>query len=183
MRAMTLTDEMRGYHRQHVQLLGRVARGELDVIAAPALLFKVVLEVVRHGVDEEVFLIPEVARRLGAEEARGCRSDLVPLEKLLRVLEVTEATSIELPRVLDELARAYVEHARRQEAGVFRSLERLAPEELVDLGRVAPATAEAGPTTSHPAGLRLAGSGWPSPGLVNRLRDRLLADAMARRDG
>jgi hemerythrin len=150
-------------HRAVVALLGRAA-AENDSDELAALCEELVMDVVRHFVAEEQYLLPLARERLGdgTQLSAAAFAEQADVESALRELEELDRSPTVVRPLLERVTEKIRAHVHAQDEGLFPALlERWPPEELTALGDEVLGAEQLAPT--RPRGLR------PASPAVNKL--------------
>jgi hemerythrin superfamily protein len=165
-------------HQEMVGLIDEI-RLESQPAARRDLADRLIAELVRHSVAEEMFVYPAMREFLTDGDA-AVEHDIAEhqeLERTLKALEALDATDAAFDEVLDGLSTTLRDHMDDEERDQFPRLRQSVPAEtLQQLADQVAMAKKVAPTRPHPDAPNdalfhmLAG---PGIGLVDRLRDRL----------
>lgn len=167
-------------HRQVEKLIGKLeATTPDDGLIRRELIDRLIVELVRHSVAEELYLYPAARANLpgGGAVADKQIAGHAQVERTLKALENTDADTAEFAHLLAELISAVRLHVRAEEERLFPALAgHFSPAELTELGDKMRAAKASLPPRPHPLAPtrrplnRLFG---PDAGLVDGIRDHL----------
>ena len=173
-----VVDELTTDHREIKTLLARIPRAR-DPQVRRDLADRVITEVVRHAVAEEMYVYPAMSRHLpnGEQEAEHDAQEHKEIERTLKELEAVDAEDPRFLRLIDQLDRQLDHHIEEEERHQFPELRaRIPRQELVELREKVDAAKKIAPTRPHPDAPntelfhKLVG---PGVGLIDRIRDKL----------
>jgi hemerythrin-like domain-containing protein len=120
-------------HRAIEELIEQ-ARAETDPEKLAALCEQLVMDVVRHLVGEEQYLLPLVRENLGDgdEHSKAAFAEHQAIEHQLKRLEDLERDRTAVLPVLDETAELLGRHMARQDDALFTALRSAVPAEELD---------------------------------------------------
>ncbi|NIC06648.1 hemerythrin domain-containing protein [Billgrantia bachuensis] len=165
-------------HREMEDLLDQIQRAP-DAEQRRDLTDTLIAEVMRHAVAEEMYVYPTMEKRIpnGEEEAEHDKEEhdeIVQVMKQLEDADAAEPAFMDRVHKLDELLR---HHAKDEEADQFPKLrQRIAGEDLVELGKKVEKAKQMAPTRPHPSAPHselFHKTVGPGVGMVDRLRDQL----------
>jgi len=171
-------DLLTSEHRE-VQTMITQIRSTADAEACRDLADRVIANLVRHSVAEEMYVYPVIREYLpdGEEAVEHDVSEHKELEQLMKRLEGLEPNDPDFTRVVVELQETVEDHVRDEEVDQFPQLRALVPaEELQELREKVERAEAMAPTRPHPSAPnnelfhKIVG---PGVGMVDRLRDAL----------
>lgn len=131
----SILDALDSDHRAIRELIAR-AQAETDPDELAALCEQLVMDVVRHFVAEEQYLLPLVRTHLGdgAEHSDAAFVEHAEIESLLRRLEDLERDADAVAALLDQVGAALDTHIDSQDGVLFEALRQsVEPAELIRL--------------------------------------------------
>jgi hemerythrin superfamily protein len=134
---------------------------------------------VRHSVAEEMHVYPVMRELLpdGDQAVEHDTEEHKEIERTLKELEGTEATSQRFDELIASLTATLNDHVRDEEDQQFPQLRARVPEDrLVELGGKVEKAKKAAPTRPHPSSPNSAPFHkvlGPGVGLVDRIRDKI----------
>jgi len=165
-------------HREALDLLGQI-HSTTDPERRRDLADMVISELVRHSVAEEMFVYPAIRDHLpnGEEIVEHDTEEHKELERTMKDLEGTDASTAEFPDLVRRLESTLRHHIEDEESRQFPELRvRIPHDQLVELAGKVETAKKAAPTRPHPSAPnaelfhKMVG---PGVGLVDRLRDKL----------
>lgn len=168
-----IISELRSYHARDDSFLNEVLDGTADGVVG-GLLPKLVLEIERHVVAEQVEVVPTL-RDHGAEDvAETWAQSLREVDDLVHRLATSEGWDAGLPLVqrMSDWLRAH--DAWVESTGFPALADRVPAAVLAQLAERTNGSREAGPVGSHPDWFHPVSQPWPDPTLVDRLRAHLV---------
>jgi len=159
----SILDALDSDHRAALELLAR-ATAESDPDELAARCEQLVMDVVRHLVAEEQYLLPLVREHLGdgAEHSDAAFAEHADIENTLRQLEDVDRSPVAVAPLLDAVGVQLRAHVERQDGLLFAALRAsVDPAELVRLGEEVIGSEQLAPT--RPRELR------PESPTVNKL--------------
>jgi hemerythrin superfamily protein len=170
-------------HHEVEELFTELESGTIDAHRRAELRDKVITELVRHSVAEEMYLYPTARKALPGGDQLADR-EIEEHAAAERVMKALEPVAPEDPRFDELLAQLITDirgHLADEEADLFPRLQAACPEEeLVSLGEKVQRAKRIAPTRPHPAAPdtpplnKVLG---PATGLVDRVRDALTGRA------
>lgn len=165
-------------HREVEQMFTALEQlGESDTDRRRQLTEKVIIELVRHSVAEEVYLYPAVRELLPGGDQLADRelAEHAEAEQTMKQLEQTDADVPGHAALLNQLMNEIRAHVHEEEGELFPRLRGSAtPEQLAELGHKVQAVKKIAPTRPHPAAPDTPPANkvlGPLTGLVDRMRD------------
>ena len=165
-------------HQEVLQIIGEIRSAE-DGETRRDLADRVIAELMRHSVAEEMYVYPAMKEHLsdGAEAVEHDTQEHQELEEIMKELEGVDAASAEFLQVLDRLEEVLRDHVSDEEDDQFPKLRAQIPQDkLVEIGKKVETAKKLAPTRPHPLAPhnelfhKLVG---PGVGMVDRLRDKL----------
>jgi hemerythrin superfamily protein len=139
------------------------------------LMEQVVIELVRHSVAEEILVYPQVASKIGEDQAKHAREEHAEAEETMARLEKLDPDDSAFDEELSTLMREIRHHISEEEGEMFAQMRQTFDEdELRSMGTRVEAFKKVAPTRPHPsvpneALPRLAVG--PVASLLDRMRD------------
>lgn len=165
-------------HREFTELVRDISSTK-DPAQRRDLADRLIAELVRHSVAEEMYVYPTMREHLpdGPAAVEHDTSEHKELERLMKELEGADASDSEFLAVLGRLEMVLADHVRDEEAEQFPQLRvHVSAQELVELKGKVETAKKLAPTRPHPAAPNAElfhKAVGPGVGLVDRLRDKL----------
>jgi hemerythrin-like domain-containing protein len=165
-------------HREVAELIEQI-EATTDAVQRRDLADRLIAELVRHSVAEEMYVYPAMRDHLpnGAEVVDEDTREHKELETVMKELEGTDASAPEFLDVLARLNGLFRHHINDEEGTQFPQLRQHLPaEKLVELQKAVEVAKKVAPTRPHPLSPnselfhKTVGAGV---GMVDRLRDAL----------
>lgn len=167
-----IISELRSYHARDDAFLREVLDGTADGVV-PGLLPKLVLEIERHVVAEQVEVVPALREHGADEVADAWAASLREVDDLVHRLAQSAGWEVGEP-LLRQIAQWSRDHDAWVESHGFPALVDNVPVSAIDeMADRATGSREAGPVGSHPDWFHPVSQAWPDDTLVDRLRAHL----------
>lgn len=165
-------------HREATELIGEINR-TTDPVQRRELADRLIAELVRHSVAEEMFVYPAMRDHLpnGQAAVDHDTEEHNQLEQLMKQLEGADASTPEFLGIVGNIEKVLADHVRDEEDDQFPQLRAHVPEQqLVELKGKVEKAKQVAPTRPHPSAPNAElfhKTVGPGVGLVDRLRDKL----------
>ena len=169
-------------HREATELIEQILAAT-DPVERRDLADRLISELVRHSVAEEMYVYPAMRDHLpnGDEVVDHDTSEHKELESLMKQLEAADASDPAFLETVQEIEAALRDHVSDEEDEQFPQLRQHVPaEKLVELKKMVEVAKTLAPTRPHPLSPNselFHKTVGPGVGLVDRLRDKLTGRA------
>jgi hemerythrin superfamily protein len=166
-------------HREVEEMFGQLQSGGMSADERETLTQKVVTELVRHSIAEEMYLYPTVRKSVpgGGEIADQEIKEHGEAEKTMKRLEGLKPGDPQFEQALTTLMTEIRQHVQEEEEQLFPKLaQHVSETDLKELGEKVQQAKKTAPTRPHPSapdtppGNKALG---PFAGLVDRMRDAI----------
>src|SRR5947199_4898430 len=166
-------------HREVEDMFTELESGTIDAARRAELRDKVITELVRHSVAEEMYLYPTTRKALPGGDQLADREleEHAAAERVMKELESIHPDDARFDDLLTQLITDIRGHVAEEETDLFPRLQASCPQqELEELGTKIQAAKKLAPTRPHPSAPdtppmnKIIG---PPTGLVDRVRDAL----------